>query len=392
MNKKTPERVTNDPKSNEQLLYFTTSSLTSDDKTLFFLSDRDGYSNVYIQELSTGKRKKLTHNTEGNLKSYVYFDGTPYKGLGKASITVHEESGSLFYLQGRKIQKIKPSGEITTLAKYPKDQMTAFTHVSKDGKKLCVPTTDAEALDGNKRLRGKPKYGIDKRVQKRNLSSYLRIYDTENGEEVITEKVPRAWITHVSFSPKDSNNILYNHEWPADCGIRRMWLFNGKKHIRLREEGGIKSARDWTCHEMWERDGSAIIYHGGYKSFTEILKNFGERKYIGRVIPDTGKHIEIKFPRRFKKYGHFTVGSTSTLVTDGYYEEKHQHSSKGEWITRLDVDWKRKKITWTPLCKHRSSWATQDEHPHPIFDHGEKYIYFTSDFEGKRAVYRIGAH
>ena len=38
-----PERVTEPDDQNDQLLYFTSSSLTSDDGTLLFISDRTGY-------------------------------------------------------------------------------------------------------------------------------------------------------------------------------------------------------------------------------------------------------------------------------------------------------------------------------------------------------------
>ena len=61
----------------------------------------------------------------------------------------------------------------------------------------------------------------------------------------------------------------------------------------------------------------------------------------------------------------------------------------GEWICRLDVDWAAGEIAWTPLCRNGSSWDSQDSHPHPIFNHAADAIYFTSDLDGKRAVYKI---
>ena len=377
-----PKQVTQNPNANEQLLYFTSSSLWGDDSTLVFISDRDGHPNVYARNLENGTETKLSNNTEGYLKSYVYFDGTPYVGLGKASISLHSKSGTMYYLQGREIRKVDPKGNNTLLAEYPAGQMTAFTHVSRDGKRLCVPTTDERALDGDKKLSGNPHYKIDKRVVKEGLSSYLRVYDTTTGEELVCEPVKKAWITHVQFSPKDHNNILYNHEWPyKNGGIRRMWLFDGKKHLRLRPKAKGRSGKDGCVHEMWERDGSAIIYHGTYHKGAA---------YIGRVNADGSDLVEIALPKGWKRYGHFTVGSTGMLVSDGYYKEigDKEHNSGG-WISRIDADWEKKTAKWTPLCKSGSSWKSQDEHPHPIFDHGLKYAYFTSDFEGKRAVYRV---
>ncbi len=374
------ERVTGNFDSNEQLLYFTSTSLTSDDSRIVFISDRTGHPNIFEKDLLTGRERQLTANFEGFLKSYVYFDGIPYQGLGKASTSFHAPSGTLFYIQGRDIRKVEANGKETTLARYPNGQMTAFTHVSADGKRLCVPTTDEFALDGRKQLNGKPDYNIDDRVQREGLSSFLTVYDTGTGEEILCEEVEKCWITHVQFSPVNSSSILYNHEWPSQCGIRRMWLFDGAQHKRLRTEGQGCSRNDWTCHEMWERDGSTIVYHGEYADGLP---------YIGRVNPDGTNLQEIVLKTGCKRYGHFTVGSSNILVSDGYYEEEGDKDTMGgDWICRLDVEWGKNKINWYPLCRSSSSWSSQDAHPHPIVDHSLVYVYFTSDMDGKRAVYR----
>ena len=96
-----PERVTQCTDAHEQLLYFTSTSLTSDDSRIVFISDRTGHPNVFDRELLTGRERQLTANRQGHLKSYVYFDGTPYRGFGKASTSFHAPSGTLFYIQGR---------------------------------------------------------------------------------------------------------------------------------------------------------------------------------------------------------------------------------------------------------------------------------------------------
>lgn len=214
--------------------------------------------------------------------------------------------------------------------------MTAFTHVSADGKRLCVPTTDASAFEGVKPPSGKPDYGIDERIRRRGLSSFLRVYDTDTGEEILREEVRGCWITHVQFCPTDSNLILYNHEWPAQCGIRRLWLFDGSRHRRLRAEGPGRSREDWVCHEMWERDGSAIVYHGVFQNGAP---------FIGRVNPDGTGARELVLETGCRRYGHFTVGEPGVLVTDGYYEaEGDRDSWAGEWISRLAVHWEEGRI------------------------------------------------
>ena len=42
---------------NTQLLYFTGSSLSRDDKSLFLISDRDGSPNVIVRDLATGTER-----------------------------------------------------------------------------------------------------------------------------------------------------------------------------------------------------------------------------------------------------------------------------------------------------------------------------------------------
>ncbi len=375
------QRITHHPEGNEQLLYFTSSSLLADDQHLVFISDRTGDPNLFMRHIQTGEEIQLTNNAEGYLKSYVYFDGTPYRGLGKASVSLHAPSGTVYYLQGRRICRVRAGESPEIIAEYPPGQMTAFTHVSADGSRLCVPTTDARALGGGQRLDGRPNYDIDARVRGENLRSYLRIYDTASGELVQCEDIARAWITHVQFSPVDPTLILYNHEWPSECGIRRLWLWDGHAHRRLRTEGEGRSRDDWTCHEMWERNGEAIIYHGTYVEGPA---------YIGRIRPDGSHRVEILLPEGWDQYGHFTVGGPGTLVTDGYFRAAGDpDASHSPWISRVNVDWAAGTTKWTALCRHNSSWDSQDSHPHPIFDHAAEYVYFTSDVEGHRAVYRV---
>lgn len=364
---------------NNQLLYFTSTSLPDGEKGLAYIGDRTGHPNIYFLDFLTGEERQLTFQKEGWLKSYVYFDGTPYCGFGKASVSLHPASGEMYYIQGRDIASVKPDGSSRILAQLPQGQMTGFTHVSKDGSRLCVPTVDAAAFD----VTGDLGVEIDKKVQKDHLCSWLRVFDTKTGEQLLCEPVPHAWVTHVQFSPTDNNAILYNHEWTShSCGIRRMWLWDGQKHIPLRIEGENRSKEDWVCHEMWEKDGEHVIYHGGYKNGT---------CFVGRVNTDTMENIEVPISEDYKSYGHFTVGDTGVLTSDGYYTEEAllERDWGGRWISLQKVDWEKGQIKWVPLCLHGSNWDCQCSHPHPIFDSGDKNVYFTSNESGFRQVYRV---
>jgi hypothetical protein len=76
-------------------------------------------------------------------------------------------------------------------------------------------------------------------------------------------------------------------------------------------------------------------------------------------------------------------------VTDGYYEQADDPAGHGAWISLLKPDWTAGTIDWRPLYRHGSSWKSQDEHPHPIFDHAGGSVLFTSDVDGTRAIYRV---
>jgi hypothetical protein len=391
-----PRRLT-EGYANDQLLYFTSPSLTADGRTLVFLSDRDSplpkncdpraAVNLYALDRITGAVRRLSDNQDGYLRSYVYFEGLDERGLGMASPCLHAASGDLYYLQGRELRCVNVrSGTLRTLAELPAGHVTGFTHVSDDNRRMCVPTIDAAAFQDIR--------AIDATVQRLGLASRLRVFDTASGEQLHDIAVPGGWVTHVQFQPGSSDRILYNHEWPADCGIRRVWLWDGEQHVRLRHETPSRRREDWVCHEVWTADGTWVVYHGTYGGHS------AGPSFIGRVQPDGTDHQELSFDPRFRRYGHFTLGAGhNLLVSDGYYEPEGVEqrggdpslggAGGGEWISLVDVNWECGMLTWQPLCRHGSSWASQDAHPHPVFGHTGNEVLFTSDLEGNRAVYAL---
>lgn len=384
-----------------QLLYFTCSSLSEDDRRIYLITDRNGHPNVMVRDLETGEERILTDNRKGTLKSYVYFGGTFNQGLGKAGICLDGTRNIVYYIQDDRICRVDLEGRITELARVPFGRMTAFTHVSSDGKRLCVPMSDGRCLDFDPETEGsgldsRPAYDIDGRVQQENLNSYLCVYDTETGELLYEKTVPKCWITHVQFNPVNPEVIMYNHEWPSfSCGIRRIWLYdhNTDTITRVRTEGsdtlgnprGFKRRKeDWVCHEMWSRDGKTIIYHGSYE---------GGPAMVGKYELDSQRCWEIALPDEYTSYGHFTIDGGGSLVCDGYFEypgdlkSKREnstdngpdpHQKNAEYICKVNPDWEKGTLEWIPLCRHGSDWLGQDAHPHPIYSHAGDKIYFNS--------------
>ena len=104
---------------NTQLLYFTCSSLSRDDRRIYLLSDRSGDPNVVVRDLLTGEERILTDNRNGTLKSYVYFDGTFNRGLGKASVCLDAERDAVYYIQDDCICRTDLSGTVRILKCFP---------------------------------------------------------------------------------------------------------------------------------------------------------------------------------------------------------------------------------------------------------------------------------
>ena len=313
---------------NTQLLYFTCSSLSADDQRIYLISDKDGHPNVYVKDLNSGVEQRLTDNRHGILKSYVYFDGNPGRGLGKASVCLDCKRDVVYFIQDNLICKVAADGKVHILNNVPHGRMTAFTHVSDDGRLLCVPMTDGRILDYNPETEGfgldrRPVYNIDQRVQQEQLNSYLCVFDTETGKLLYQKVVPLCWITHVQFNPSNPDIIMFNHEWPyKDCGIRRIWLYNHSTDqiVRVRRAGEdtfgnprgfTRSANDWVCHEMWSDDGQVIIYHGGYANGPAM---------VGKYELRTEKYWEIALPDDYNAYGHFTMDHQQNLCCDGYFK------------------------------------------------------------------------
>lgn len=409
---------------NTQLLYFTCSSLSADDERIYLISDRDGHPNVWMHDMFRGTDRKLTDNQKGILKSYVYFDGTQDEGLGKASVCLDYIRERVYYIQDDKICRTDRDGNIQVLNRVPDGRMTAFTHVSLDGTKLCVPMTDGRILDFDPDTEGygldkRPKYNIDQRAQDEGLNSYLCVYDTESGALLYEKTIPLCWITHVQFHPLDSDIIMYNHEWSAfDCGIRRVNIYDHHRDIfyHVRTEGSdtkgnprgyARSRKDWVCHEMWTDDGRSIIYHGGYADGPAMVGrcdiDFTSNDADG--LP-ARSFWEIALPDEYNAYGHFLMDHRGNLTCDGYYRMPGEkiierenstdngpdpHRKDGAYITKVEPDWDDGILHWVPLCKHDSDWLGQDAHPHPIYAHAGDRIFFNSRMAHTVNVYAVSA-
>lgn len=82
-----------------QLLYFTSSGCLKQDRGIVFIGEEQGQPNLYYKDFLNGQISRLTGNQDGTLKSYVYFNGTPDRGFGKASACFCQKTETAYFRQ-----------------------------------------------------------------------------------------------------------------------------------------------------------------------------------------------------------------------------------------------------------------------------------------------------
>lgn len=369
------------------LSYFTTCSLLKGDRRIILIHRMEDDNQVSCMDLDTGEIHDISHTPS---VPSLAFD---------ASVCVDSEREKIYYLRDRIIYRTDPEGNEIALAMIPLGMHTVCTHINDNGDKFLLSTSDNRMIAGDEVFKH-ASYSVDERAQLFGYSTQLRVFSTKNGDLLQKENVNRAYVSHVQFAPGNDRLILYNHEWSSDCGVRRIWLYDGENHIQLRTVSEGRDRNDWVCHELWAADGKSLLYHGAYCHDKNGNPTDPEGKdsihFLGRIIftvpGDYSQYTieEIPFPEQYRKYGHFIVGENGLIVTDGYYQEDDEDPRTGSrFISLLLPDWEQKTIRWVPLCEHGSTWKEQRSHPHPIFDHACRYVYFNSDREGDWAVYRV---
>lgn len=385
-----------DSTADEQLPYFTTSCMTQDGGLLALISTRfeNGGFNLARLCRDDGRIEPLTHLRHGYLQCYPYFDGGE-AGLNKSSLSLHPVSGDLYFIvglpdgSGQVCRVNLHNGRRDVLAELSRQVTVGYTHVSSDNRRLLLPLADARILPiGRAR---KHNSEIARFYRDEALITRMAELDTQSGALRTLWEEP-DWVTHVQYHPRDHDRILFNHEWRWPLGTTRLWLRDrdGAGPRRLRDAGmrvvqdRLAASDDNVAHEVWERSGRHFIYHG----YTE-----DGHAFVGRGNADGTDLREIVFPPALKGcYGHFIPNANGDLlVTDSFSANGRCDDPRQRYISLLRADWQRGTIDCRHLCLARSSWKTQDEHPHPVFSASGAEILFTSDAAGRRGVYSAPA-
>ncbi|MFW5860601.1 MAG: oligogalacturonate lyase family protein [Planctomycetota bacterium] len=355
----------------DQHLYLTGPSVTADDRWLVIISQRDGHPNLWAIDRQSGAARQLSRNRNGKRMSYCHSDGGP-AGLSKSSPSLDATRGRVYTVIDDRLERIDlVDGATTVLTDIPAGWITAFTQVSADGTRICVPLTPATAFadtdsDGDQ---ARQMEAVHARVAAGSVRSRLLIVDTTTGTTRCAAEVP-FWVTHVQFDPHDADRVLFNSEghWHQQDAIARMWMLeaDGTTHPLIDQAPGLRLG-----HECWTPDGRSIVYHG-YSEGGHLLRAGGH--FIGRC--DAHGTVIEEIPMADAAVHH------ACLLNDGRY-------LADTFDNRLVViDPRSNPATTTTICRtdirHR---ADQDVHPHAVPT--PRGVLFTSDRASPADVYEV---
>lgn len=351
----------------DQALYFTSPSVTRDERWLVFLSDRDGHPNLWKIDRRSGQIRRISANAAGLLQAYVYPEGTA-QGLSKASPCLDADRGVLYWIEGHAVYRadLATEDEPVRLAELPGGTWTAFTHVDPTGRWLCVPVTDERAFSNEDNGQWGQMQGAVERIKRLGLASSILYVDTEKGEvEVRAEGIP-FWVTHVQFNPKDAKQLIFNMEGGSLID-QRIWCLEADGSWRALYP---QPSEAWASHENWLADGSGIIYHGGPQ------RNDPEREPFVAIRAWSGELL-----REYSLAGVRFLHATPTDDGESFLiDQKEGALARYTFVTgEMEV-----------LCDHGSSSAYQDTHVHALQTPSGDGVVFTSDRAGSVNVYEVG--
>lgn len=343
--------------------YFTDPCWFNDNKSFFFMSDRDNQSNLFRFDLDDHKITQLTD-----------FD-TPGRSRGCWS----EANQRLYYWRDQKIIELDPETyEEKEIYTAPEDmEPEARANPTADGKYVIsrlqehVPEEKAAISFAYSRFH--------ELFHKKPLTQIIRVEVATGNMEIIHED--KRYMTHINTSHTLPNIMTYCHEGPWYLVEQRIWGLNvetGETWKIRPQDDGLELA---VGHEYWFEDGERIGYHG----FPRHDKN---REHVfGHLKWDNSDHVEVRFPFRST---HFQSRDESIIVGDGTPAAVFGYQGDAARPFIQLFKWNGEEYVGPRiLAYHRSTFNNQHAHPHPRFTPDGKYVLYSSDLTDYSNMYLV---
>lgn len=346
-------------------LYFTSPSVTADDRWLVFLSERLGGVNLFAIARPDGEIRQLSRNRHGTQRSYCWPAGGWY-GLSKASPVLDPVRNRLFYIQDEAVWRVDLDAEQPEpqrIWQHPVGWWSAFNHVSPDGKTLCIPLAHPRGFPEGLEHQRQQLRLVPQIMAEIGVGSLIYLVDVDSGAARVAAEVP-FWVSHVQFDPTGSGRIIFNQEGTRVYHHSRTWCLETDGQFRPLY---AEPENEHDNHENWAADGQMIVYHGA----RDGIHLMAGRRWDGSLV------FEWQFPEA--RIGHTTptIDSRGFLTDGGDYVSLYRRSQADQ-------------VEHVPLCRHDAQagpWLDQDDHVHPLVaPHGHSVV-FASNRDGVANVY-----
>lgn len=352
----------------DQHFYFTSLSVTSDDRWLTIISDRSGSPNIWAVHRQDHTFHQISQCTELRL-AYCFPEGGK-RGLNKSSPYLDADRSIVYWVEDDRVMRCHlDGGKPEHVSDLPNEWVGGFTHCSSDGSTLCVPVADPRAFYPGDVGQSGQLASVAHRLIATGRHTKLCYIDTATGHCTIKAKIP-FWVTHVQFQPGRKDRLIFCSEAMSQLvgdPYVRIW--------RLDEHDTIRKLFDQphdinVVHENFSQDGSLIIYHGNENA--DVSKKYIETRtwegeFVWRVDFDEIRVLHC------------------TLLND---DRSFVMDDRDGWINQVRLS-EAGPPHVEKLCRHDSSLCCQDVHPHPIHTPSDQGILFTSDKSGAGNVYEI---
>ncbi|MDD4849305.1 MAG: oligogalacturonate lyase family protein [Gemmiger sp.] len=350
-------------------MYFYNRMTTADGKKLLYCAELNGERQLYLMDLDTGDALQLTEGP--SLEDYG--------GL----ITADDKA--VIYQQGNALWKVDVATLARTCLYRAADGWNCGNWgTSEDNHFLVLAETRRDTLPD---LTGKKGWEFFPIVCAAKPLCHIVYLDTLTGKSHVVV-VDHCWFGHAQLRPHDPDTILFCHEGPYDMIDARLWLVqsDGSNYRCARQQPSDLI----ITHEFWMPDGHQFAY-------VRRETTGAQEEAICLMNPATLKE-ETLMP--CQPYAHFICdpqmqyfagdcqGSDTPIHLQG--QQGDSQAVRNNFIYLVDIA-TRKEI---PLCWHGTSWTAahgspQDAHPHPCFTGDGKRLLFTSDKDGKPAIYQV---
>ena len=344
--------------------YFTDPSWFNDNKSFFFMSDRENQSNLFRYDIEDGKIIQLTD----------------YKTRGHSRASWSDANQRLYYWREKQLYGLNPETLEENLIYEVGDNMEVGgrPNPTADGKYLISALR--EPMPSDRPAISFAYSRFHEMFHAKPLTQIIRV-NVETGQmDVILEE--NRYITHINTSPKLPTIMTYCHEGPWYLVEQRIWgldIETGETWKIRPQDDGLGLA---IGHEYWFEDGERIGYHG----FPRDERTSSGEHVFGYLKWDNTEHTEVTFPFRST---HFQSSDEKLIVGDGSPAAVFSHQGVARPFIQL-FKWNGEAYEGPRiLAYHRSTFNNQHAHPHPRFTPDGKYVLYSSDLTDYSNMYLV---